>query len=641
MNKIFKRFLSIIITVFILFTVLVRGVNAANTGVTDIGSAQFYIDEVLAENHLPFGVKHTKAIGFSSAASGEVKNMGTGITESFVPGKFYQQQVNILEVPSTTDVQVTPWAYISSGNWNLATVRNIAKDYEQKNPGRKVIAAINADFFDINSQKLFPKTPSGAHASNGDYYKTLTGNAIGFTNNGTANSLIGNVVLKRSSKMTLSIYNENNEIVKEFQIDKINTEPTGNEISIFYAKWAIEAGWPAQKIVPIQVTDAYIVDNGEYALPSTNRTVSGTGATTEDFYGRGVITSFGSGELSTADFAIKTNNPEVKEALAVGVKIRAQYTFTNEFANVKDIVGVGNTILANGQRVGTDADRHPRTFIGAKADGTIVMAVVDGRQQDKKMYGLSQAEMAAVLKHFDCVQGYNLDGGGSSTMLILKDGDLEVQNSPSDGRERTDSNAILVTVAVPDIETEVIDIKNDGFTVKTTVNETSDMYKDIYVRVGNEYKLVENGKAVFTGLNPNYPYVYDLFIKEYDKYVPLVVTGKATTAKRTPTIDKVAIGYSNGEVVFNITYNDPDSAIIRKQVQLGNERKTVTGTQVIFTDFYGSILENLEISIGYDLNDGKGRQDVVPTNLSLQYGLLVYFNITNYQLMQAIRGAYK
>ena len=640
MSRFFKKFLTLIISALVLLVVFESAITTAASTVTDIGIAKYYEEELLAENNLPYGVRHTKYKAFTSAAAGEVKNMGTGITESFVPDKFYQQQVNILEVPSNSDVKVTPWAYLSDGNWNLSTVRNIAKDYELRNPGRKVIAAINADFFDINAEKLFPRTPSGAHAAEGEFYKTLTGNAVGFTNNGTANSLIGNVALTRSSKMTLSIYDENDQIVKEFTIDKINTDPTENEVSIFYAKWAVEAGWPSQKIVPINVENAYIVDNGQYALPSTNRTVKGGGAYTEDFYGKGNITSIGNAQLSTADFAIKTENPEVKAALSVGVKVRAQYHFTGAYENIKDIVGVGQTILYNGQKQGSDTDRHPRTMIGAREDGTIVMAVIDGRQQDKKMYGATQAEMAALLKHYGCVQAYNLDGGGSSTMLILKDGDFEVQNSPSDGRERTDSNAILVTVEVPDVTHKVTGITTNSFTVEATLNEANPKFDNMYVKVQDQYKEVVNGKATFTGLQNNTPYIYDLYTKEGESYVPLVITGKTNTAKITPRIDKVSIGYNDGEVVFNLTYYDPDNAIVRKFVQLGEDKRALSGNQVIFIDFEGGIFDELEITFGYDLNDGNGRVDVVPTNLNYQYGLLVYSNITTYKIINALRGIY-
>ncbi len=107
---------------------------------------------------------------------------------------------------------------------------------------------------------------------------------------------------------------------------------------------------------------------------------------------------------------------------------------------------------------GTINDRAPRTAIGVKADGTIVMMVIDGRQSKNNMYGADSREMASIMKYYGCVDAYNLDGGGSSTMVI-RDGDrFVVTNSPSDGRERTDGNCILVVVKDAEYENEVTDI---------------------------------------------------------------------------------------------------------------------------------------------------------------------------------------
>src|SRR5690554_3501560 len=167
MVKSMKKFLLLIISVLLLVVVFDGGLIQASE-VTDIGSAKYYVDEVIQENLLPNGVKQATHKAFTSAAAGEVTSMGLNITEPFVANKYYQQQVNVLEVPSSTDVRITPWAYISQGQWNLATVRRIAADYEAKNPGNRVIAAINADFFDINANRMFPRTPSGAHASMGE-----------------------------------------------------------------------------------------------------------------------------------------------------------------------------------------------------------------------------------------------------------------------------------------------------------------------------------------------------------------------------------------------------------------------------------------------------------------------------------------
>ena len=74
--------------------------------------------------------------------------------------------------------------------------------------------------------------------------------------------------------------------------------------------------------------------------------------------------------------------------------------------------------------------RAPRTGIGVKADGTVLLMVVDGRSQYSA--GMSLKEFAMYLKRFGAVSAVNLDGGGSSEMVL----DGKVMNRPSDGTER-------------------------------------------------------------------------------------------------------------------------------------------------------------------------------------------------------------
>lgn len=87
-------------------------------------------------------------------------------------------------------------------------------------------------------------------------------------------------------------------------------------------------------------------------------------------------------------------------------------------------------------------DTHPRTAIGLKNDGkTIVLVVVDGRQPTRSM-GITMIDLANYMKdELGCVQAMNLDGGGSSTMVVRG----ELVNFPSDlGGAREVCNAVVV-----------------------------------------------------------------------------------------------------------------------------------------------------------------------------------------------------
>ena len=92
----------------------------------------------------------------------------------------------------------------------------------------------------------------------------------------------------------------------------------------------------------------------------------------------------------------------------------------------------------------------PRTMMGIKADGTLIFAMVEGRQAPISM-GFNAYEMAEYMISLGCVQAINCDGGGSSTFLSQRPGEeLELHCSPSDGAERPVTHGVLVVSTLPD-----------------------------------------------------------------------------------------------------------------------------------------------------------------------------------------------
>lgn len=120
--------------------------------------------------------------------------------------------------------------------------------------------------------------------------------------------------------------------------------------------------------------------------------------------------------------------------------------------NVLEAVASFGDIFVDGH-ARSDLDnstRASRTAIGIKADGTVVMFMVDGRQAPYSV-GMTMAEVAASMEDLGCVQAINLDGGGSSTFATQREGEPESSTAgltlrcrPSDGYERKVSNTIMV-----------------------------------------------------------------------------------------------------------------------------------------------------------------------------------------------------
>ena len=134
-----------------------------------------------------------------------------------------------------------------------------------------------------------------------------------------------------------------------------------------------------------------------------------------------------------------TSAQECKDALAADNVLEAVASFGDIFED-----GHARSDLDN-------STRASRTAIGIKADGTVVMMMVDGRQAPYSV-GMTMAEVGAAMESLGCVQAVNLDGGGSSTFATQREGEPENDTSagltlrcrPSDGYERKVSNTIMV-----------------------------------------------------------------------------------------------------------------------------------------------------------------------------------------------------
>ncbi len=137
------------------------------------------------------------------------------------------------------------------------------------------------------------------------------------------------------------------------------------------------------------------------------------------------------------------------EALSVGDEVEFFFGFEQEEWNdVTFAVGGNLTAVADGEvqefdyTVGAFTAAAPRSALGVKADGTIVLAAVDGRSEEAK--GMTANEMARYLKEtLGCEHAILLDGGGSTAMATREpDGTMLTVNVPSE--ERPVGNGVLL-----------------------------------------------------------------------------------------------------------------------------------------------------------------------------------------------------
>lgn len=115
---------------------------------------------------------------------------------------------------------------------------------------------------------------------------------------------------------------------------------------------------------------------------------------------------------------------------------------------VTDAIGGGPALVRDGEPVLRVEEafswaqlrtRAPRSAVGQRADGGLLLVVTDGRQPGYSV-GMTTFELALTMVRLGAVRAMALDSGGSSTLAF----DGELLNRPSDGRERAVGSALLL-----------------------------------------------------------------------------------------------------------------------------------------------------------------------------------------------------
>jgi hypothetical protein len=153
----------------------------------------------------------------------------------------------------------------------------------------------------------------------------------------------------------------------------------------------------------------------------------------------------------------------------VGEEVTARLILRPQWGGITDAIGGGPVIVKGGQPVFRALEdfssgqlnlRHPRTGVGQRADGTIVLVAVDGRRPGYST-GMTNFELAQTMIRLGAVTASALDAGGSTTMAF----DGKLLNRPSDRSERAVSDALLVFyygVHAPPPAERVVSPNRDG-----------------------------------------------------------------------------------------------------------------------------------------------------------------------------------
>ena len=262
-------------------------------------------------------------------------------------------------------------------------------------------------------------------------------------------------------------------------INFLNKAPGTNGVSLFTSDWGPSTPRVAGAFAAVLGSVPPATPNTDLAVPVTSTT---PGSPVRIVPGTAVLVARGT--------AAAKLQAEAQPGTVVTVRLILQ----PDWSVVSDAIGGGPVLVRDGAPVYRSnegfttsqlAPRGPRTAVGQRADGGIVLLTTDGRQPGLSV-GMTNFELALALVRFGAVRGMALDSGGSSTLAF----DGTVLNSPSDGKERAVSTALMLqyygVYAPPPLET-VVSPNGDG------VAETQEL----------SYKIVRRSTLTATLTGPD------------------------------------------------------------------------------------------------------------------------------------------
>ncbi|MDR9855812.1 phosphodiester glycosidase family protein [Paenibacillus sp. VCA1] len=306
--------------------------------------------------------------------------------------------------------------------YGMQGVSKMASDADQ--PGNRVIAGINGDFYDMSNG-----VPLGMFMGGGKMLVSPPDDWYAFGLKADGTTLYGP---SPSLAKSLTISGKTGEL------SSIN-RTRGNQDLVLYT--------------PDFSTTTMTNDLGDEVVLDVVKGEAKSGQTlqlkVESIHKNKGNTPIGDGKVVLSASGTKR---DMLSGLQVGDEANVSLQLGGEWSDVTMAIGGSALLVKDGQvQPNTDPAAHPRTAIGTKADGSVVLLEIDGRQPGFSE-GVTLSELAQIMKDMGVVNALNLDGGGSSTFIARMPGDTQrkLLNSPSDGGERKTANGILLVNKAPE-----------------------------------------------------------------------------------------------------------------------------------------------------------------------------------------------
>ncbi|OOB78920.1 MAG: hypothetical protein BEN18_05495 [Epulopiscium sp. Nuni2H_MBin001] len=298
------------------------------------------------------------------------------------------------------------------------------------------IAAVNGDFFDL-SNDLTP-VAFGNMISDGILMQASNSAKFG---TGAVNNM-ASLIINNDRNISFDMFDTTIELYKngEFMLDAIT-----------YNKIPDKIGAPA-------IFDKFYMGDTKIVRDTHNwvySTVVNDGRVTQNI-------SCDSIEIPDDGFIIAMSQDYAREYdFPIGSEIElvihnnSYYQPTPALEDIYFSIGGGGLILKDGQpyteptHIVAQQIANPRTVVAnTDVPNELLLMVIDGRGSS---IGATHEDVTNILLNYGATDAMYLDGGGSSTVVARKSGELKptLLNSPSDGAERKVMNAIGVFAEQP------------------------------------------------------------------------------------------------------------------------------------------------------------------------------------------------
>lgn len=339
----------------------------------------------------------------------EVRNLKPGISHhiySYSNGRG-NTKINVLEI-DLSDRNISVKVGLPDRK-NLKSKEKLTEIAQRE----KAFAGINANYFDVAAGN-----PLGVLISDGDWFVGPIFNraAIGFTKHKEV--LISQIMVSGTASLYKGFIRRKPYAM--FDINGFNTPPHLYEgTGLFTNLWDKE----------------FILPEGKTAVLVRRNSV------------RDIISD--SSKISIKDYVLLTSKLEEINLLENGDKIKILWNTVPEWENITEAVSGGPYLVMDGQvyidekeeriRFSKNDSYAARSAIGVDSNNKLYLITVDANKKNG-FPGLSLRELAEFLYKIGLKDAINLDGGGSSTLVI----DGKMVNNPDSHHERKISNGLLI-----------------------------------------------------------------------------------------------------------------------------------------------------------------------------------------------------